>query len=51
MVFYLRHPVYGEKVATSEREVKYDIQQGWELFNPVEPAPPKENNLKRKRKE
>jgi hypothetical protein len=53
VVIYLRHPVYGEKVATSQVEVDFDVSQGWEVFDHIAPPPPPENNLatKRKRKE
>lgn len=53
VVIYLRHPVYGEKVATSQVEVDFDVSNGWEVFDPIAPPPPPENNLatKRKRKE
>lgn len=42
-VIYLRHPVHGHKVATSDMEAKYDKGQGWTEFDPFEkpkPLPP-----------
>jgi len=51
MVYYLKHPQYGEKVAVSEMERDFDVQNGWEEFDPkVEPTPAQGNNLKRRRK-
>ena len=43
-VIYLRHPKYGAKVACSDMEAEYDMNQGWEPFDPnelasVAPAP------------
>ena len=38
-VFYLRHPVHGVKVATSNLEVAHDEEHGWELFDPTEVTP------------
>ena len=37
-VIYLRHPKHGAKVACSDMEAEYDMNQGWEPFNPTEPA-------------
>jgi len=39
-VIYLRHPVYGDKVACSEAEAQYDRGNGWEDFDPTVPAEP-----------
>lgn len=51
MVIYLRHPEHGEKVATSQFEVDFDVQHGWEVFDPTVALPPlAENNLAIKRK-
>lgn len=38
MVIYLRHPVHGTKVAISHLEVEYDEREGWERFDPSDPA-------------
>jgi hypothetical protein len=38
MHYYLRHPVHGTKVAISDMEVAMDYQNGWEEFDPTEPA-------------
>jgi len=35
-VFYLRHPIHGAKVATSNLEVAHDEEHGWEQFVPGE---------------
>lgn len=42
---YLRHPVHGQKVATSDLEANYDKGHGWSEFDPfvkppVVPLPP-----------
>lgn len=34
MIIYLRHPVHGTKIATSDLEVDHDRQHGWEPFEP-----------------
>ena len=34
MIIYLRHPVHGTKVATSDLEVDHDEGHGWERFEP-----------------
>lgn len=39
-VIYLKHPIHGAKVAFSDLEADYDMNQGWEPFDPTEPAPP-----------
>lgn len=41
-VIYLKHPVHGAKVACSDMEAEYDMNQGWEPFDPTQPsvAPP-----------
>ena len=44
MVIYLKHPVHGTKVATSEFEAEHDLKLGWLPYNPntpVEAAPVK----------
>jgi hypothetical protein len=28
-VIYLTHPVFGDKVATSDLEAEYDLRNGW----------------------
>ena len=38
MHYYLRHPVHGTKVAISDLEVAMDYENGWEEFDPSEPA-------------
>ena len=44
MVIYMRHPVYGSKVAIAEAEAVYDETNGWErydagsLLTPSEPV-------------
>lgn len=38
-VIYLRHPIHGAKVACSDMEAEYDMNQGWEPFDPTAPAP------------
>lgn len=37
-VYYLKHPVHGAKVATSEQEVIYDAMSGWVQYDPATPA-------------
>lgn len=32
MVIYLKHPIHGTKVAISEVEAEYDMENGWEKF-------------------
>ena len=42
MVIYLRHPVHGTKVASSENEAVFDEQNGWVRYTdntPCEAAP------------
>ncbi len=39
-VIYLRHPKHGAKVACSDMEAEYDMNQGWEPFDPTQPAEP-----------
>lgn len=61
MTIYLRHAVYGTKVATMAMEAEADEQNGWERYNPDTPSAPEavsevaapENVLgvKRRRKE
>ena len=38
MVIYLRHSVHGTKVAISDLEAEYDEREGWERFDPSDPA-------------
>lgn len=35
-VIYLRHHRHGTKVAVSDFEADYDMQRGWEEFDPTE---------------
>ena len=45
-VIYLTHPVFGDKVATSDLEVEYDLRNGWSRSAPAAPAkaePPEDN--------
>lgn len=35
MVIYLRHPLHGEKVASTEVEAANDRENGWEDFDPT----------------
>jgi len=37
MVIYLRHPVFGEKVAVSDLEAEHDEQNGWQRYTLGEP--------------
>jgi hypothetical protein len=37
-VIYLRHPLHGAKVATSDMEAENDFHNGWEEFDPSEPV-------------
>jgi len=37
-VIYLTHPVFGDKVATSDLEVDYDLRNGWSRRAPAAPA-------------
>jgi hypothetical protein len=36
MVIYLKHPVHGTKVAISDHEAEYDMENGWVKFDPSE---------------
>lgn len=38
MVIYLRHPLHGNKVATSDLEAAADADNGWERFDPSAPV-------------
>lgn len=38
-VIYLRHPIHGAKVASLDLEAEYDIQNGWEEFDPTASQP------------
>lgn len=37
-VIYLTHPVFGDKVATSDLEAEYDLRNGWSRSAPAAPA-------------
>ena len=53
MHIYLKHPVFGPKVAISSLEADYDEKNGWTRYNPDTPAPAPEaevNALEVKRK-
>ena len=54
MVLYLRHPVYGTKVAVSMMEVDADSENGWEVYTPGTPSVPDDavssNGLELKRR-
>jgi hypothetical protein len=47
-VIYLRHPVYGKKVACMEAEAVYDEKNGWVRFD-VDAEPVTVNEMKRPR--
>lgn len=49
-VIYLQHPKHGAKVAISEMEAEYDIQNGWEEFDPTNSEPPVVNELQPRRR-
>lgn len=51
MHIYLKHPVFGPKVAISDAEAEYDESNGWKRYNPIalEPEAPT-NALEVKRK-
>ena len=36
-VIYLRHPIHGAKVACSDMEAEFDMNRGWEPFDPTQP--------------
>lgn len=38
MVIYLRHPLHGNKVATSDLEASADADNGWVRFDPSAPV-------------
>ena len=38
-VIYLRHPIHGAKVACSDMEAEFDMNRGWEPFDPTQPEP------------
>ena len=38
MHIYLKHPVFGPKVAISSMEAEYDEKNGWTRYNPEMPA-------------
>ena len=40
MLFYLRHPVHGKKIANLEAEAAYDEENGWTRYELDNPAPP-----------
>jgi hypothetical protein len=35
-IIYLRHPVYGTKVACMDSEASYDQTRGWEVYDPLQ---------------
>lgn len=35
-MIYLRHPKHGTKIATLDLEAEYDMQNGWEEYDPRE---------------
>lgn len=35
MVYYLRHPQHGTKVAVLDLEMQFDLENGWELYDPA----------------
>lgn len=49
-VIYLQHPTHGAKVAVSEMEAEYDIQNGWMEFDPTNLEPPVVNELQPRRR-
>ena len=40
MLFYLRHPVHGKKIANLEAEAAYDEENGWTRYELSDPTPP-----------
>lgn len=52
MHIYLKHPIFGPKVAISDSEAEYDESNGWTRYNPDMPSEPEEavNALEVKRK-
>lgn len=38
-VIYMKHPVHGAKVATSQQEAIYDETHGWVRYTPATLAP------------
>jgi len=52
MHIYLKHPVHGTKVAISDIEAEYDVENGWTIYNPSTPSIDEEafNTLAVKRK-
>jgi len=40
MLFYLRHPVHGKKIANLEAEAAYDEENGWTRYELDDPTPP-----------
>lgn len=43
-VIYLKHPFHGAKVASSDMEAAIDMQNGWDRFDPNEPAQVEESD-------
>lgn len=39
MHIYLKHPIYGDKVACAEAEAQYDETNGWVRYTLDTPAP------------
>lgn len=53
MHIYLKHPIFGPKVAISSMEAEYDEKNGWTRYNPETPTSEAEvvvNALEVKRK-
>jgi len=52
MHIYLKHPIFGPKVAISDSEADCDEKNGWKRYNPEMPSEPEEavNALEVKRK-
>ena len=40
MHIYLKHPIFGPKVAISDIEAEYDEKNGWARYNPDTPSEP-----------
>jgi len=38
MHIYLKHPIFGPKIAISDLEAEYDEKNGWARYNPEMPA-------------
>ena len=42
-MIYLRHPKHGTKIATLDLEAEYDVENGWEIYDPAEDVSAFEN--------